>query len=101
MSNSVFVEFRLMSSVPSNRCPFRTFLSLGSRKKSHGARSGEYGGCCNLAVPSLTKTAAQDVKCLRAHCRGAGSSRHPAIFPVVFSELIHAHVAKPPRRIPC
>ena len=27
------------------------------------------------------KTAAQDVKCVRAHCRGAGSSGHPAIFP--------------------
>jgi len=55
MSNSVFVEFRLMSSVASNRCPFRTFLSLGSRKKSHGASSGDYGGCCNSAVPYLTK----------------------------------------------
>ena len=55
MSNSVFVEFRLMSSVASNRCPFRTFLSLGNRKKSHGARSGEYGGCCNWAVPCLAK----------------------------------------------
>jgi len=32
------------------------------------------------------KTAAQDVKCAQEHCRGAGSSRHPAIFPVVFSE---------------
>jgi len=44
-----------MSSVASNRCPFRTFLSLGNRKKSHGARSGEYGGCCNWAVPCLAK----------------------------------------------
>ena len=26
------------------------------------------------------KTAAHDVKCVQAHCRGAGSSRHPAIF---------------------
>ena len=40
------------------------------------------------------KTAAQGVKCVRAHCRGAGSSRHPAIFPVVFGELIHADVAQ-------
>ena len=30
------------------------------------------------------KTAAQDVKCVRVRCRGAGSSHHPAIFPVVF-----------------
>jgi len=28
------------------------------------------------------KTAAQDVKCVQVHCRGAGSSRHPAILPV-------------------
>ena len=28
------------------------------------------------------KAAAQDVKCVRVHCRGAGSSCHPAIFPV-------------------
>jgi len=88
MSNSVFVEFHLMSSVALNRCPYRTFLSLGNRKKSHGARSGEYSGCCNLAV-----------KCVRAYCRGAGSSRHPAIFPV--GKLVHANVARPPRRIPC
>ena len=46
------------------------------------------------------KTAAQGVKCVRAYCRGAGSSRHPAIFLVVFGELILANVAKPPGRIP-
>jgi len=47
------------------------------------------------------KTAAQDVKCVRAHCHGAGSSRHPAIFSVVFGELIHTYVAITSRRIPC
>ena len=47
------------------------------------------------------KTAAQDVKCVQVHCCGAGSSRHPAIFPVIFGELIHANVARPPGRIPC
>jgi len=67
MSNSVFVEFRLMSSVTSNRCPFRTFLSLGNRKKSQGARSGEHGGCCNWAVPCLAKNS-----CTRCEvCAGA------------------------------
>jgi len=40
------------------------------------------------------KTAAQDVKCVQAHCHGAGSGHHPAIFPVVFGELIHANVAQ-------
>jgi len=47
------------------------------------------------------KTAAQDVKRVWAHCRGAEFSRHPAIFPVVFGELINANVARSPRRIPC
>ena len=47
------------------------------------------------------KTAAQDVKCVQAHCRGAGSTHHPTIFLVVFDELIHANVARPPCRIPC
>jgi len=47
------------------------------------------------------KTAAQDVKCVRAHCRGAGFISYPAIFPVVFDELIQANVARPQRRIPC
>ena len=42
------------------------------------------------------KTAAQDEKCVRAHCRGAGSSRHIAIFSVVFGELIHINVAQSP-----
>ena len=46
------------------------------------------------------KTAAQDVKCVRVHCRGAGFSRHPAIFQIVFGEMIHANVTRPPRRIP-
>ena len=55
MSNSVFVKFRLMSSIVSNWCPFRTFLSLGNRKKSHSVRSGEYGGYCNWAVLCLAK----------------------------------------------
>ena len=67
MSNSVFVEFHLMSSVASNQCPLRTLLSLGNRKKSHGARCGEYGSCCNSAVPYLAKNC-----CIRCEvCAGA------------------------------
>jgi hypothetical protein len=55
----------------------------------------------SMAAAVWPKAAAQDVKCVRAHCRGAGSSRHPAIFPVVFGELIHANVTRTPGRIPC
>ena len=100
MSNSVFIEFRLMSSVASNRCPFRTFLSLGNRKKSHGASLVSMTAAATERCRVWPKTAAQDVKCVLAHC-GAGSSRHPIIFLVVFGELIHANVARPPGRIPC
>jgi len=39
------------------------------------------------------KTGPQDVKCVQAHCRGAGSSCNPSIFPVVFGKLIHANIA--------
>ena len=78
-SNSFFVEFRLMSSVASNRCPFRTFLSLGDRKKSHVAKSGEYGGCCNWAVPCLTKnhcTRCEVCAGALSWCRILSPSRH-------------------------
>jgi len=47
------------------------------------------------------KTAAQDVKYVRAQCHGAGSNRHPVIFPVVFGELYHTNFARSPRTVPC
>ena len=79
MSNSVFVEFRLMSSVASKWCPFRTFVSLGNRKKSHGARAGEYGSCCDWAVPCLAKNSCTRCEvCAGAlsWCRTQSPSRH-------------------------
>jgi len=87
MSNNIFVEFRLMSSVASNRCPFRTFLSLGNRKKHIVRYLVSMAAAATQQCRVWPKTATQDVKCVRAHCRGAGSSRHPVIFPVVFGEL--------------
>jgi hypothetical protein len=38
-----------LDSIFSCRRPFSLFLSRGNRKKSHGERSGEYGGCGCLA----------------------------------------------------
>ena len=79
MSNSVLVEFCLMSSVASNRCPFITYLSLGNRKKSRGARSGKYGGCCNWTVPCLAKNCCTRCEvCAGAlsWCRIQSPSRH-------------------------
>ena len=69
-------------------------------RKLHGARSG-MTAAATKQCRVWPKTAAQDVKSVRVHCRGAGSSRHSDIFSIVFSELIHAIVARPPGGIPC
>ena len=39
-----------MESMSEKWVPFRTDLILGKRKKSHGARSGEYGKCSKVAM---------------------------------------------------
>jgi hypothetical protein len=43
VSNS-FVEFFWISSNVSKRCHFKVDFNSGNRKKSAGAKSGEYGG---------------------------------------------------------
>ena len=80
MSNCVFVEFRLMSSVASNRCPFSTFLSLGNRKNQTVRDLVSMATAATERYSVWSKTAAQNVKCVPVHCRDAGSSRHLAIF---------------------
>ena len=45
----------LMASTSWNLVPFSEFFSLGNRKKSAGARSGEYGGCCISTTPCWAK----------------------------------------------
>ena len=48
-------EFVLIASIDSKRRPFSVDLSFGNRKKSAGARSGEYGGCGRTVVACLAK----------------------------------------------
>ena len=43
-------EFVLIASIDSKRQPFSVDFSFGNRKKSAGARSGEYGGCGRTVV---------------------------------------------------
>jgi len=48
-------------------CSFHDSLSLGNRKKSQGARSGEYGGCSSTAMLFLTKNSLMlNALCARA-----------------------------------
>ena len=37
------------------RCPRSGLLSLGNSQKSHGAKSGEYGGCGTICVEFLAE----------------------------------------------
>jgi hypothetical protein len=83
-----------MYTVASNRCPFINFLNLGNRKIHTVRDLVSMGAASTERCRVWPKTAAQAVKCVRAHCRGAGSSRQSAIFPVVFGELIHVNVAR-------
>ena len=48
-------EIVLIASIDSKRRPFSVDLSFGNRKKSAGARSGEYGGCRRTVVACLAK----------------------------------------------
>ena len=48
-------EFVLIASVDSKRRSFSVDLSFGNRKKSAGARFGEYGGCGRTVVACLAK----------------------------------------------
>jgi hypothetical protein len=48
LNSSVVVFFT--SVTDAKRVPLSTDLTLGKRKKSHGARSGEYGGCSSTAI---------------------------------------------------
>ena len=50
LSDSVFI-----SSIVAKRRPFMGLFNLGNRKKSQGAKSGEYGGCGMIMVLFLAK----------------------------------------------
>ena len=58
-------EIVLIASIDSKRRPFSVDLSFGNRKKSAGARSGEYGGCGTTVVACLAKKTRND------ECAGA------------------------------
>jgi len=61
------VAFAFTASMDSNLVPFNADLIFGNKKKSHGARSGEYGVCSNKVILCFVKNVLTD----RALCAGA------------------------------
>ena len=55
MAFSSFSDSVLISSMLPKRRPFMVFFSFGNRKKSQGAKSGEYGGWGIITVLFLVK----------------------------------------------
>ena len=69
-SDSLFmssIAFAFTASTDSNLVPFSADFIFGNKKKSHGARSGEYGGCSNTVILCFVK----NVLTVRALCAGA------------------------------
>jgi len=52
--------FSMFSTVPKWR-PLRWNFSFGNKKKSHGLRSGEYGGCWTTGMPFLVKISITEI----------------------------------------
>ena len=50
-----FLDSAYISSIVSKRCPRSGLLSLRNSQKSHGDKSGEYGGCGTTCVVFLAK----------------------------------------------
>ena len=50
-----FFDSAYISSIVSKRYPRSGLLSLGNSQESHGAKSGEYGGCGTICVEFLAK----------------------------------------------
>ena len=50
-----FFDLTCIFSIVSKRCPRSGLLSLGNSQKSHGTKSGEYGGCGTICAEFLAK----------------------------------------------
>ena len=50
-----FFDSACISSIVSKRCPWSGLLSLWNSQKSHGVKSGKYGGCGTICVEFLAK----------------------------------------------
>ena len=97
----IFIALSWMSSTSSNLEPFKADFSLGNSQKSHGARSGEYGGWSRRVMDLLAKNwRTLSAACALEHCRDGGSilrtkvaGVYGVLLPWAFSESLGTCVA--------
>ena len=88
-SDSLFmssVAFAFTAFMNLNLVPFNADLIFGNKKKSHGVRSGEYGGCSNTVILRFVKSLDRQ----GAVCRRIVLVKNPwAILPYFRSSSSH------------
>ena len=86
-------EFVLIATIDTKRRPFSVDLCFGNRKKSAGARSGEYEAVEGQSSRVCPRSHGQGTMNVRARCHVGASIDSPATHQVFFSWLPHEDVA--------
>jgi hypothetical protein len=86
------VIFCFTASIDSNRVPFKADFIFGNKKKSHGAKSDEYGVCPSTGV--RPNTASQIARYRQVRCPGAKSTSCSSTTRAVSYELVLAVLTK-------
>jgi hypothetical protein len=76
MAFNASIVFFFTSSTSANHFPLSTFFIQGNKKKSHRARSGEYGRWRSWVMPFWLKIVSLSRLCALARCRGAATTTY-------------------------